>query len=177
MVLLMFCLAKAHASGLSIGTGKIAGLSFIGLACTLVVFIGVLVIMRPRHKGIISSLMQMTIFMQTVRYISVLNWNRSIFYSQFFYSFSVIQDPFKTFDKDNYSPWVVARLFSTNFIKNSLIDLIAIAVVLLIWFCIRFMIVRFRGPRLNRFLVFIAYCSAIELSLSSFIQLKNVKSP
>lgn len=176
MILFLFILNQAKASGLSYDTAKTTGLAFISIGIFLVFCTGVMVISRPSRKGILSSLIHMITFIQFTRYTSLINFEMSIFYYKFFYDFSQIQDPYELFDKNPQTPWVLLRFESTNFIYNSYAHLFLIPTALVIWYLIKLIIPRYRGQNFNRFLVFVVYCSAMDLSISAFIQIKNVKT-
>ncbi|OMJ82833.1 hypothetical protein SteCoe_16366 [Stentor coeruleus] len=174
MILFLFILNQANASGLSYDTAKTTGLTFISTGIFLVICTAAMVISRPSRKGILSSLIHMIIFMQFTRYTSLIDFDISIFYYKFFYDFSQIQDPYELFEKNPQSPWMLLRFESTNFIYNSYAHLFLISFTLVVWYCIKLFIPRYRGPNFNRFLVFVVYCSAMDLSISAFIQVKNI---
>lgn len=173
-MLFLLILHQVHASGFSTDIGEVAGLTFIGITCFLVFCTAVMIISRPERKGVISSLLHMIILTQFARYTCFMNFTASEFYYKFFNIFSTIQDPYEIFDKNPQSLWQILRFESNNFIENSIAHLTVIAIIILMWLCIKLFVAKYRGPKFDRFLVFITYASVLDLSVSAFIQIKNV---
>lgn len=173
-MLILLILHHVHASGFSTDIGEVSGLTFIGITCFLIFCTAVMIISRPERKGIISSLIHIIILTQFLRYTCFINFTASDFYYKFFNIFSTIQDPYELFDKNLQSIWQILRFESYNFIENSIAHLILIPIIISIWLCIKIFVTKYRGPRWNRFLIFIIYTSALDLSVSAFIQIKNV---
>ncbi|OMJ76249.1 hypothetical protein SteCoe_24430 [Stentor coeruleus] len=171
---ILLILHQVHASGFSTDIGEVAGLTFIGIACFLVFCTSTMIISRPERKGVISSLIHIIILIQFTRYTCLMNFTASEFYYKFFNIFTIIQDPYELFNTTPQSPWQILRFESTNFIENSIAHLILIPIILLVWIFIKCFVTKYQGPKWNRFFVFTAYASTLDLSVSAFIQIKNL---
>jgi len=122
-------------------------------------------------------LFQLIAFTQFTRYLPLLSFAHSDFFTQVWKTFSISQDPYELLEcSGSFNNFEQARFESTNFVCNSLAHLIVIGGLLLI----SGVILGFFKPQekdyLKDFWVFVIYASVTDLSLSGFLQVKQVNA-
>lgn len=175
--LLPLLIMKAYSADLGTNLGESLGYAFIGIISFSIMLTGLFIVSRPKNKGIASSLLQLIIFLQFARCTNLLNFSHSNFSLSFWMTFSKIQSPFDFFTcKPSTDPWTRLGLNSTNFLCNSFFQFLIIFCAIFIWAILPLFSSKIKGKRWMDFIVFMAYCSTIDLSVSAFLQLLNVRN-
>lgn len=167
-------LTPCYASGLSTNLGQIIGYSYIGFTIFIVFCFGLVCISKYRARGTQMVLAQLIAFTQFSRYLPLLSFAHSDFFTEVWKTFSISQDPYELLKcSGSDRNFEQVGFESTNFLCNSLAHLIVISGLLLI----SGLVLAFFQEKdyLKDFWVFVAYASVTDLSLSGFIQIKHVR--
>ena len=177
LITIPLCIQRCNSTSLGSELGKSLGYVYIGLCAIFVLITGILVLCRPKNKGIAASLLHLIIFLQFARCTALINFGYSDFGLSFWKSFGVFQNPYNFFScVSSEDPWTRIGLDSTYFLCNSFFQLLLLGLTVMIWLLIPVFKFGTRGQRWIDFFIFIAYCSTIDLSVSAFLQLNSVRT-
>ena len=139
----------SYASTLGTSLGETVGYTFIGICGFLVVCTGLFIIIKPSNKGTPSSLIQIILFLQFTRYTTLFNFQHSSFYIKLWQTFNQIQNPYNFLSCGNSiaEPWSLLGFTTSNFVCNSISQLIIISLILVIWLVLPLFYPKIKGKR------------------------------
>jgi hypothetical protein len=172
--LLLIKITPTTASGISSPTGEIIGYTYIGITIFMLLCYALIGYSKYSSPGSLMLVSQIFIFTQFCRFSALINFEHSPFFQKMWKTYSKAQDPseFLSCSKTSHI-WVLLGFESDNFACNSFAYLCLISGLILIWLGF-FALFKEKRQKILSFWVFLAYCSASDLSLSAFAQLSEV---
>lgn len=175
-ILYAILLKPCYASGLTTGTGERLGYTYIGLIILIVICYGLLCISKHKAKGTAMVLSQFIMFTQFCRYLPLLNFTHSVFFTKVWKTLSKSQDPYELLNcADSDVEFHQVGYESTNFICNSWAHLGVICIFLALSAAFLAVFRSQNSRYLKEFWVLVFYSFATDLSLSSYLQVKHVR--